>query len=62
VIKLNFLGVVELYKRLSPSIKSSLIITLILIIFCVIVAHKAKKQDANKTPKGILLLVEWLVS
>lgn len=62
MIKLNFLGVVDLYKRLSPSIKSSLIITLILIIFCVVVAHKAKKQDPSKPPKGILLLVEWLVS
>ncbi len=59
---LNFLGIIDLYKRLSPSIKSSLIITVILIIFCVIMAHKAKKQDPSKAPKGILLLVEWLIS
>jgi F-type H+-transporting ATPase subunit a len=59
---LNFLGIIDLYKRLSPSIKSSLIITIILIIFCVVMAHKAKKQDPSKAPKGILLLVEWLVS
>ena len=59
---LNFLGIIDLYKRLSPSIKSSLIITVILIIFCVVMAHKAKKQDPSKAPKGILLLVEWLVS
>lgn len=59
---LNFLGIIDLYKRLSPSIKSSLIITIILIIFCVVIAHKAKKQDPSKAPKGILLLVEWLVS
>lgn len=59
---MNFLGVVDIYKRLSPSIKSSLIITFILVIFCVVMARKAKKQDPSKAPKGILLLVEWLVS
>lgn len=59
---MNFLGIIDLYKSLSPSIKSSLIITIILIIFVIIVGRKAQKQDPNKTPKGILLLVEWLVS
>lgn len=59
---MNFLGVADLYKRLSPSIKSSLIITVLLIIFCVVMAQKAKKQDPSKAPKGILLLVEWLVT
>lgn len=62
MIYLNFLGIIETYKNLSPSIKSSLIITIILIVFCVIVGNKAKKQDPNQAPKGILLLVEWLVS
>ncbi|MBQ8292187.1 MAG: F0F1 ATP synthase subunit A [Bacilli bacterium] len=59
---MNFLGIIETYKNLSPSIKSSLIITILLIIFCLIVGYKAKKQDPSKAPKGILLLVEWLVS
>lgn len=59
---MNFLGIIETYKKLSPSIKSSLIITIILIIFCIIVGRKAKKQSPTKAPKGILLLVEWLVT
>ncbi len=59
---MNFLGIIDTYKRLSPSIKSSLIIIILLIIFLVIVGNKAKKQDPTKAPKGILLLMEWLVS
>lgn len=59
---MNFLGIIDTYKELSPSIKSSLIITIILIIFCIILGQKAKKQKPDKVPKGILLLVEWLVT
>lgn len=58
---MNVLGVIDLYKRLSPSLKSSLIIIFILIIFAIVVGYKASKQDPNKAPKGILLLVEVLV-
>ena len=58
---MNVLGIIDLYKRLSPSLKSSLIIIFILIVFAIIVGHKASKQDPNKAPKGILLLVEILV-
>ena len=58
---MNVLGIVDLYKRLSPSLKSSLIIIFILIVFAIVIGIKAKKQDPNKAPKGVLLLVEILV-
>ena len=57
---MNVLGIVDLYKRLSPSLKSSLIIIFILIVFAIVIGIKAKKQDPNKAPKGVLLLVEIL--
>ena len=51
----------EIFGNLSPNIKASLIIVVILIIFSVIVGIKAKKHDPTKPLKGILLLVDWLV-
>lgn len=48
-------------KNLSPNIKASIIIILILMIFCIIVGIKAKHHDPTKPSKGILMLAEWLV-
>lgn len=52
---------VEILKNVSPNIKASLIIVVFLIIFSIIVGHKAKKHDPTKPTKGVLLLAEWMV-
>lgn len=52
----------KIYQSLSPNIKSSLVIILILIILSIIFGIIAKKQDPNKPSKGIVLLLEILVS
>ena len=52
----------KVYQSLSPNIKSSLVIILILIILSIIFGIIAKKQDPNKPSKGIVLLLEILVS
>lgn len=54
-------GLSNVFSRLSPNIKASIIITVILIILAVIIGFKAKKQDPNKPSKGILMLFEMLV-
>lgn len=51
----------DYYVNLSPSIKSTIILTFILLIVLVIINIKLKSHDATKTPKGIILLSEWLV-
>ena len=56
-----FEKIVEIYRSLSPNIKSSLVIILILIILSIIFGIIAKKQDPNKPSKGIVLILEILV-
>ncbi len=59
---MTFQDIVDFYIRMSPNIKSSLVIITLLIIFLVIVGHKIKKQDPDVSPKGVVLLAEMLVS
>lgn len=51
----------DYYVNLSPSIKSTIILTIIILIVLVIIRIKLASHDATKTPKGIILLSEWLV-
>lgn len=57
-------GLSNVFTRLSPNIKASVIITVILILLVLIVGIMAKKHDPNKPAKGLLLvfeiLVEWI--
>jgi F-type H+-transporting ATPase subunit a len=62
VITLNSLSAFgDFYMNLSPNIKSSILITIILIVIIMIVNRKLKHHDATKTPTGILLIAEMLV-
>lgn len=51
----------ELYKSISPSIKSSVIITFILAIILIVVGIKLKKYKYTDEPKGLILALEWLI-
>lgn len=51
----------EYYIGLSPSIKSTIILTVLLLIFVFIIHIKLRKHDETKTPTGILLIAEWIV-
>lgn len=51
----------DLYKSLSPSIKSTVIITFILAIILIIVGVKLRKYKYDDCPKGLILVLEWLV-
>ena len=51
----------DFYKRMSPNIKASIIITIILAVLVLIVGHKAKKQDPSKPSKGLVLVFEILI-
>ena len=46
---------------MSPNIKASIIITIILAVLVLIVGHKAKKQDPSKPSKGLVLVFEILI-
>lgn len=51
----------DYYVNLSPSIKATVVLTIIILIALVIIRIKLASHDATKTPKGIILLSEWLV-
>ncbi|HOI46238.1 MAG TPA: F0F1 ATP synthase subunit A [Bacilli bacterium] len=51
----------EFYTSLSPNIRSSILITVILVVFILVVNRKLKNHDATKTPTGIVLIAELLV-
>jgi len=53
--------IIDFYNSLSPSIKSSLWITLILIILIIILRIKMRNYNADKPAKGIILFVEQFV-
>jgi len=57
----NLSVIVDYYINLSPNIKSSILITIVLIIFVLIVNRKLKNHNATKTPTGIILISEMLV-
>lgn len=51
----------EYYVNLSPSIKGTIILTIILLILLIIINFKLRNHSATKTPTGIILVIEWLV-
>jgi len=53
--------IIDFYNSLSPSIKSSLWITLILIVLIIILRISMRNYSADKPAKGIILLVEQFV-
>ncbi|MFW5841872.1 MAG: F0F1 ATP synthase subunit A [Bacillota bacterium] len=52
---------IEFYTNLSPSLKTSLIITLFLIVFLSIIGKKAARLDPRSTPKGIVFIMIMFV-
>lgn len=51
----------DFYTNLSPSIRSTIFITIVLVIVLLIISKKLDKYDYNDTPKGIILILEWLI-
>lgn len=58
---IQFLSFKSFYLNLSPSIKSTIWITIVLVIVLLIVSKKLNKYDENQEPKGIILILEWLI-
>ena len=55
------LVIIEFYKSLAPSIKSTIWITLILIVILVLLRIKMRNYSADKPAKGIILICESFV-
>lgn len=55
------ISISDIYKNISPSIKSSVIITFILAIILIIVGIRLKKYKVTDEPKGLVIVLEWLV-
>ena len=51
----------DLYTQLSPNIRSTIFITIVLVIVLLIISKKLDKYEYTDTPKGIILILEWLV-
>lgn len=51
----------DLLKTISPAIKSSIIITLILAVILIIVGIRLRKYKYTDEPKGLVIVLEWLV-
>lgn len=51
----------EFYTNLSPSIKSTVFLTIVLLIVIFIVNRKLKNYKYTDTPKGIIIILEWLI-
>lgn len=49
------------YTDLSPSIRSTIFITIVLLIVILIISKKLDKYKATDTPKGIIVILEWLI-
>ncbi|MFA6843976.1 MAG: F0F1 ATP synthase subunit A [Bacilli bacterium] len=49
------------YNSISPSLKSMVIITIIIAIIILITSHKLKKYKYTDEPKGLILIFEWLI-
>ncbi len=59
--RLTFLSFKDFYLNLSPSIRSTIFITIVLVIILLIISKKLDKYDETKEPKGIILVLEWLI-
>lgn len=55
------LSKIKSYTDLSPSIRASIFVTIVLIIIMLIVSKKLDKYKYTDTPKGIILILEWLI-
>lgn len=51
----------DFYTNLSPSIRSTIFITIVLLIIIFIVSRKLNKYKYTDTPKGIIIILEWLI-
>ena len=58
---MNLLTFREFYNGLSSSIKSTVFITIVLVIVMFIVNRKLKNYKYTDTPKGIIIALEWLI-
>ena len=47
---------IAFYNQLSPAIKASIIVFIVLSVVTLIIGIKAKDLDPKKTPKGIMFL------
>ncbi len=52
----------DFYTNLSSSIRSTIFITLVLLIIIIIVSIRLKKYDHTQEPRGIVIILEWLIS
>lgn len=52
---------IEAYRNLSSSAKSVIIITLILLVIIFIIWLKLRKYDENTKPRGIIIVLEYVV-
>ncbi len=50
----------EIYKEFPNSIKASMFVTIVLIVFSIIIGRKAKKADPLKPPTGMFFVVYTL--
>ena len=55
------LNISQIFRNISPSIKSSIIITFILAIILIIIGIRLRKYKPTDEPKGIIIVIEWLV-
>ena len=51
----------DFYTNLSPSIRSTVFITIVLLIVLFICNRKLKNYKYTDTPKGIIIILEWLI-
>lgn len=51
----------DFYTNLSPSIRSTVFITIVLVIILFIVNRKLKNYKYTDTPKGLILILEWVI-
>ncbi len=51
----------DFYTNLSPNIRSTIFITIVLLIIIIILSFKLRKYKYTDTPKGIIIILEWLI-
>lgn len=51
----------EFYTNLSPSIRSTVFITIVLVIIMFFISRKLNKYKYTDTPKGIIIILEWVI-
>ena len=51
----------DFYTNLSPSIRATIFITIVLVIAMFIINRKLKNYKYTDTPKGIIIILEWVI-